>query len=330
MANIQENIGARNGYAEGMDATTVPIKLRVLLEDSDYTTLPDGTRITPNPLHIVQLQKTNAGHTFYRGAPHPWDSYAVAQRWTVDDQKAPGHFIVGVHFTRFDTPFYGPTDKHWLISIRGTAINQHIKTARRVLPSGELSDRVEPVGMPKYLPVGHWEASAPDDATHQATVYGTDAEPHTQWLREISQHDDQGADVDLPGLLVTFKRTARHFSILSAAGLSYVAKSVNSKPFRGADRYHVMLDDLTIDPISMDLVGAGVPGRAWAITVVFLWSSIPLYPFTRVSQYPGDDGYLSLVYDKDANMNTGAPTSRSWALGNLQDHEALMDTLAML
>jgi len=185
--------------------------------------------------------------------------------------------------------------------------------------------------MPKYLPMPSYpDASMPDAVTHITSKYDADGVRSDLWLKEISKHDDQGADVDLPGLLVTFKRTARNFDIRGMARLAFLAKSINSKPFRGADRYHVMLDDITIDPISMDLVGAAVPGRAWAFTLVFLWSSIPLYPFTRISQYPDDDGYLSLVYDRGANMSKDAPTSRSWALGNLQDHESYLNALAIL
>ena len=330
MPDIREIVGSRTGSSKGGKGTMLRV-FRVLfsLDDDDITVLEDGTMIVPDPEEAVA-----AVHP--PGEEHPWDETATARLYNVIDQKSKLHFVVQVIYRRLDFDTRGPTND-WKITVRGSTITNHILEAHELgavvgfVPGGDpfrrnpLTAKPTPIGVPQFIPVPTAVPPAIQVLpTHFTTTFDRNGNITTIELIRTQAHDGSGRDEDLPALTVVFTRVVPNFSMFGMGRVADYMKSVNGVPFRGADPFHVKVDDIEINEVEMSIPGQRIPGKAWSISVVFLWSSIPMAPFERLHSFRNDDGFETRIVDKI----TGEPTSSAWDTVRRTNPEALLSFLA--
>ena len=333
MARITELLGkSRVGATEGMGAGDEFMTFRVILEAGDYIDGPNG-RISKNPREVLR-DPTNTPSVPY-GTPHPYEPLAFARKYTIVANEAPGNFIIRVGFVRITVPLFGPVDK-WDISVRGATVPTHRSIAKQYLevkvpgrPSGKnrwiLSRQLFPVGSAKYVNIQDKETVTAANATH----FVLDDDDKEIWLRETAATDGSGIDAEIPALSVTFKRVAANFDINNVGVITKYKNAISHGRFRTGSAFHVRCEDIVIDSIAMDLPGALVPGKAWAFTVVFLWSYFPLAgpdsEHDRIQRWKDADGFHRTVHEHNAARDI---VHKIWAVNEVVNFETLMHYLA--
>ena len=314
MAEVHELLEGRTGSALGADAGPQYMVFRVTITEADCVVRHDGSIVKPDPRRLVQA-------IWPTGTAHPWDDWAFADRYILEDTKAQMMFDVRVEHIRGNIPYTGARAA-WQWSVSTPSMTQQVRSAQRVekIENGgwELKG-VEPMRLRRWV------------ETTVSTGYSVDVYNH------ITQQDEpkpvqvtkgfRAVDmvIDVEALQLVGRRMAPNFALTVMPNITPYAKAVNSTSFYGADPYHVRCEHIGITPIEAEIVGQRIPGRAYAIEVVFLWSERPFWPHELWETYEDQNGYMTSVIDARRN-----PISRYWSNQTLRDFTDLISRLENL
>lgn len=314
MARFSEILGSRVGSTTGIHATYGVIVLRIIADNpdaGDYIPQEDGTRKYASSEVLAQQYAP-------RLSTHPNNPSLVATQYQEVGNPAQGHFLVRISYQPIGIVIPPEIEEGWLPRVRGATVSRTIyeeprafadpdapepapvsglgrlrRLRSQALPTHQPGAKARTIGTTIYQPI---KSSL---ATHYATTLLADGREQRQPLIATTSVEPAPQTVEWPALQLSLTRVQPNFSLARLPDLAWYMKAVNARQWWGAQPRHVLLTDLTIDPVERTMAGQRIEGRAWQATIVFLWSSVEWAPLNLVPLWYNEANEKHIVYRID-------------------------------
>ncbi len=250
-ATVEELTGSRDGSVQSIQLLIEFRTFNVLFQD-----LPANERTDfkfPSPYAFVQ-------QIVPYGAQSPWNAFALAARYSIQEQRSPISFIVRVDYIASTS--IAPPDG-WLMSLRGASQTKNQQDTF-VLFDGDTELPSKLIGPLKYVEAPDGEPNANGVFQAVFSKVKKDGSVVFEPVRLIPTRERAnitGRNVTVPGFSLTLSRQILAFPASLLPALAKFYQRVNEEPFEGAPPGHVIFEDIAIDQIPISSLGTGQTQR---------------------------------------------------------------------
>lgn len=298
--------GSREGSSRGAGGVN---DKRTFLVTLDITDDQFTEQRYPDPRGVVELQWIRYG------SASPWNAYAKATQYTIDERISNKTWRVSVNYTVGGlqaVPTMEAAWDRWNVSIRGAAYTQQIREEpTEAIESWGINQGPEArdgklIGTQRYAKL----KPGVGQAAYTAQLWRTGAdgrlEFYSQQLARTTSRIVRPYSADVPALTYTQTRLFANFNFNTVGYIAEYYKRVNLYTYLGAPPGHLKFVDFSLDEVphaigSPDDTPQLEYGIAYRTALVFLWSAKAFTPLEWVSTVHDELGNEVPVRDYAGN-----------------------------